>query len=134
MNNRLAHFQDPKHAALIDCLEGRTEANRREASKAMADARKRRMKAARIKLDQQSKKIVRTIYETARRVKGCTSIPFEVDHLTPISKGGKHRPSNLQVIPAIMNMRKNTLTQSEFLQSIEDERKIQKTMENYLLP
>lgn len=31
---------------------------------------------------------------------------FHVDHIVPISRGGKHCASNLQVIPAIDNLRK----------------------------
>lgn len=31
---------------------------------------------------------------------------FHVDHIVPISRGGEHRADNLQVIPAIDNLRK----------------------------
>lgn len=32
--------------------------------------------------------------------------PFHVDHVIPVSKGGRHVHENLQVIPAIDNLRK----------------------------
>ena len=33
---------------------------------------------------------------------------YHVDHITPLSKGGKHHPDNLQYLPAVINLKKNT--------------------------
>lgn len=60
-------------------------------------------------------KFIQTFYDQAVRLTKAWSAPhidpkfrvaFAVDHIIPISKGGLHDPSNLQVIPAIVNIRK----------------------------
>lgn len=38
---------------------------------------------------------------------------FHVDHIVPLAKGGKHCADNLQVIPAICNLRKGVKTKNE---------------------
>jgi len=53
------------------------------------------------------KAIIREIYRSAARVQKCTGIPFHVDHITPISKGGRHHQENLQVITARLNRKKS---------------------------
>lgn len=45
-------------------------------------------------------------YECAVRISKCVGIPFEVDHIIPLSRGGRHDYRNLQVIPKALNMRK----------------------------
>jgi 5-methylcytosine-specific restriction endonuclease McrA len=35
---------------------------------------------------------------------------YQVDHITPIAKGGKHRPDNLQYLPAEINNLKRART------------------------
>lgn len=58
--------------------------------------------------------IIKTIYETSRRVGGCLKIPHEVDHIVPVSKGGHHVHTNLQVLPAKINRMKYNKMPSEF--------------------
>lgn len=48
-------------------------------------------------------KLVNEIYKLCKRVSKCTGIKHEVDHIIPISKGGPHIPTNLQVIPSYFN-------------------------------
>jgi hypothetical protein len=50
--------------------------------------------------------IIQTIYDCCSRVSRCIGIQHHVDHRTPVSKGGKHHHINLQVLPAILNLRK----------------------------
>lgn len=51
---------------------------------------------------------MRQFYITARRISRCLGIPFHVDHLRPLSKGGPHHENNLQVIPGVLNIRKGS--------------------------
>jgi hypothetical protein len=45
---------------------------------------------------------------------------FNVDHLTPLSRGGLHHHENLQVLPAVLNASKHTKTHIEALDSLPD--------------
>jgi hypothetical protein len=54
------------------------------------------------------KKIIESIYASARRISECLGIKHHVDHIFPLAKGGIHTPSNLQIIPAITNLKKGT--------------------------
>ena len=49
---------------------------------------------------------VKAIYELRKILTEQTGIEHHVDHHKPLSKGGKHVPSNLWVIPAKDNLRK----------------------------
>ena len=57
-------------------------------------------------LPENSKAVVRGIYEASQRVSECLGVPFHVDHIVPISKGGTHSPENLQIVPAKWNLQK----------------------------
>lgn len=46
------------------------------------------------------------IYAEARRLTRETGTRYEVDHILPISRGGKHDPSNLQILSLSENRRK----------------------------
>lgn len=46
------------------------------------------------------------IYQECARITEETGIAHHVDHIHPISKGGKHHPDNLQILTAIENIRK----------------------------
>jgi hypothetical protein len=57
-------------------------------------------------LPENSKAVVRGIYEASQRVSECLGVPFHVDHIVPVSKGGTHSPENLQIVPAKWNLQK----------------------------
>jgi hypothetical protein len=59
-------------------------------------------------LSEAERKIVCVFYSAARRVSSCIKIKHHVDHITPIALGGLHAPANLQILPAIINLRKGT--------------------------
>jgi 5-methylcytosine-specific restriction endonuclease McrA len=59
-------------------------------------------------------KIIDAIYDYSRRITKCIGIPHHVDHIMPISRGGYHIHTNLQVIPAILNQRKKDKLPHEF--------------------
>ena len=46
------------------------------------------------------------IYKECARITEETGILHHVDHIRPISKGGKHHPDNLQILTATENIRK----------------------------
>ena len=66
----------------------------------------RRTKAA-IGLTEAERKEVAQIYRARDALTAQTGIQHHVDHIIPISRGGKHHPSNLRVITATENMRKH---------------------------
>jgi hypothetical protein len=51
--------------------------------------------------------IIEVLYKQSKRLTKTLGIQFHVDHITPLFMGGKHDPSNLQVIPATINLRKS---------------------------
>jgi hypothetical protein len=59
-------------------------------------------------LTHNQKLIIETIYLQRIRLEKRFGIQFHVDHVIPISKGGLHIPSNLQVLPAKLNLKKNS--------------------------
>ena len=59
------------------------------------------------KITDEEKRAIEVVYEARCRISKCTGIAFHVDHISPISKGGKHHPCNLQILPATWNLRKN---------------------------
>lgn len=44
-----------------------------------------------------------TLHQIRIRVSNCLKIPYEVDHIWPLSQGGPHHHDNLQVIPKSLN-------------------------------
>ena len=46
------------------------------------------------------------IYKECAIMTEKTGVPHHVDHINPISKGGKHHPDNLQILTATENIRK----------------------------
>jgi len=75
----------------------------------IANQAKRRVskKTTSILLTESQKKIIKCFYEQAQRLKNKLGINFHVDHIVPISKGGLHAPTNLQVLPEKINLSKN---------------------------
>ena len=51
---------------------------------------------------------INEFYKKAVRLTEETGIPHEVDHIIPISKGGKHHEDNLQIITMRENRKKHT--------------------------
>lgn len=51
--------------------------------------------------------LIKQYYNHSVRLKNKLGIEFHVDHIVPLSRGGLHHPSNLQVVPARWNIRKH---------------------------
>ena len=52
------------------------------------------------------KEALLTIYEKCAIMTSTTGVPYEVDHITPICKGGLHHPDNVQILTMKENRRK----------------------------
>jgi len=59
-------------------------------------------------ISEEDKKLISCFYKCSKRVSDCLGIKHHVDHIVPLARGGLHIPSNLQVLPAIVNLRKGS--------------------------
>lgn len=67
------------------------------------------------KLTEREEGLIKQIYAYRIRLQNKLGIPFHVDHILPLSKGGLHHPMNLQVVPAVWNVRKNNRNTERWL-------------------
>ena len=82
-------------------------AKNNKGNRAANEGKRRAVKAKSLDvLTQEQLGEIKQIYTHAARVSKKLQIPFEVDHIVPLSKGGLHHPLNLQVVPARWNRRK----------------------------
>ena len=58
-------------------------------------------------LNQNEKELILAIYSKSKRLTKETGIQHHVDHIKPLSKGGRHYPSNLQILTAEENLKKS---------------------------
>jgi hypothetical protein len=73
------------------------------ASCAIQRAKKRKLTP---NLSKEEKMVMQKFYLHAKILTEKLGIIHHVDHVVPLAKGGIHHPSNLQVIPASVNLRK----------------------------
>lgn len=57
-------------------------------------------------LNQNEREQILEIYSKSKRLSKETGIQHHVDHIQPLSKGGRHHPSNLQILTAEENLKK----------------------------
>ena len=57
-------------------------------------------------LNEQEKLLIKQIYAKAARLSVETGIMHHVDHIEPLFKGGKHHPSNLQILEDTLHWNK----------------------------
>jgi hypothetical protein len=67
------------------------------------------------KMTQDEKLLLKRFYEWRVRIQKKLGIKFNVDHIIPLSVGGTHHPSNLQVVPAKWNRRKHNRNSDRWL-------------------
>ena len=79
--------------------------------------RRAREQNATLMISKNQQNILSCFYEVRDRVSNCLGIPHHVDHVIPLSRGGYHIHTNLQVIPASINVRKHAKLPHE-LQSL----------------
>lgn len=86
-----------------------------------------------LNLSEAEKAQISELYRHSRKLTRETGVKHHVDHIKPLSAGGEHHPSNLQVIPATDNLRKgskykgrdrfyNDQEKSEVAKRIQDEK------------
>lgn len=66
-------------------------------------------------LTQNEKLLLKQFYKWRVRVQKKLGIKFNVDHIVPLSVGGTHHPSNLQVVPAKWNQSKHNRNSERWL-------------------
>lgn len=67
------------------------------------------------KMTQDEKLLLKRFYEWRVRIQKKLGIKFNVDHIIPLSVGGTHHPSNLQVVPAKWNQSKHNRNTDRWL-------------------
>jgi hypothetical protein len=79
-------------------------------SKVLANNSRRRAKeiSSILMLHSDQEGIIKTIYEASSRISECIGIKHHVDHVIPISRGGYHIHTNLQILPAKINLKKSS--------------------------
>ena len=77
--------------------------------------RRAKIHKASVKLKAYQNKIIKNFYEYSVRLTSKLGIEFHVDHIVPLSIGGLHHPSNLQVVPARWNIRKHNTNTNRWL-------------------
>jgi 5-methylcytosine-specific restriction endonuclease McrA len=65
-------------------------------------------------LTEEEKEEVLKIYSESKRLTKESGVKHHVDHIKPLSKGGRHHPSNLQILTAEENLRKSDKWEEEF--------------------
>jgi hypothetical protein len=58
-------------------------------------------------LSPEEKNAILAIYSESKRLTKKTGVQHHVDHIKPLSKGGRHHPTNLQILTAQENLRKS---------------------------
>jgi hypothetical protein len=106
----------------IECIAARQEAIktlpchlRDRAKKTEINVRCRVRKLGLLPKDYDSEECLKFYIDSASLTK-IYGVPFQVDHQTPLSKGGLHHQDNLQVMPASMNRRKGSMNMIELTQ------------------
>jgi len=67
------------------------------------------------KLSADDKFVIEECYELAQLRFKSIGIKWHVDHIIPLSKGGLHKPTNLQVVPATWNLQKSNNHQEKWI-------------------
>ena len=79
------------------------------------EARRRALKfRATIRLTELDKFVIDEMYELAKIRTEQTGFDWHVDHNKPLTKGGLHKPTNLQVVPATWNLAKGNRSEDKW--------------------
>ncbi|MEX0735726.1 MAG: HNH endonuclease signature motif containing protein [Steroidobacteraceae bacterium] len=101
-----------------DCANARVSAHQRaHPEQYNAKEAKRRAKAAAPLTPERSKQVTE-VYRIAELASAFMQSPFDVDHIRPVSRGGKTVPGNLRPLPKALNAAKGTKTHADALQTV----------------
>ena len=107
---KIDEYREKEKARMI-AFRARNRDQARAKSSMHEAARRAAIRSA--KSPSHSKRIEMQLRLIASRIAQCLGVPFHVDHITPISRGGIHHHLNMRVIPARLNQIKYTRTDSE---------------------
>ena len=97
----------------IACKKAWREANKDKISVHAANRRALKFRAT-IRLTELDKFVIEEIYNLARIRTEQTGFDWHVDHNKPLTKGGLHKPTNLQVVPATWNLAKGNRSEDKW--------------------
>tara|TARA_R100000951_G_scaffold115638_1_gene124377 strand:+ start:151 stop:660 length:510 start_codon:yes stop_codon:yes gene_type:complete len=81
----------------------------------VSSAKRRALKfRATIYLTATDKKEIDNLYKLAQDKTKETETQWHVDHIIPLTKGGLHKPTNLQVVPASWNISKGNRSEDKY--------------------
>lgn len=82
------------------------------------EAHRRALKfRATVYLTTADKKEIENMYKLAQDKTKDTGFQWHVDHIVPLTKGGLHKPTNLQVVPARWNIRKRNYNCNVYIEA-----------------
>ena len=105
---------DKGRARTRECLRRFRKTDKGKVNTKMSNANRRARRTA-TKLTYTENQLIKQYYNHSVRLKNKLGIEFHVDHIVPLSLGGLHHPSNLQVVPAVWNMRKHNNNTDQWL-------------------
>jgi len=78
----------------------------RARDRARSPYKRAKRRGQQVALSPHQRKVLAAIYTARNRISTCMGVPFHVDHVVPMAKGGLHTPSNLQLLPWRINLQK----------------------------
>lgn len=82
------------------------------------EAHRRALKfRATIYLNKKAKQQIEDMYKLAQVKTKDTGFQWHVDHIVPLTKGGLHKPTNLQVVPAKWNIKKRNYNCNVYIEA-----------------
>ena len=79
------------------------------------EAKRRALKfRATIRLTELDKFVISEMYNLAQLRTEQTGFQWHVDHIVPLTKGGLHKPTNLQVVPGVWNLSKGNRSEDKW--------------------
>jgi hypothetical protein len=69
---------------------------------------------ATIRLTELDKFVIEEMYNLAQLREKQTGFQWHVDHIVPLTKGGLHKPTNLQVVPGVWNLSKGNRSEDKW--------------------